>query len=156
MHFRKIMNYFELFGLPVSLMVNEALLQHRYLGLPGSDEAREAFVTLTDRVRLVEYVLVLKGAMRPGEKLPLPHMFQMEMMALNERLFALEAAPLAEVQQFRTQLAKLEERLWAELPPEAELTEGFLAELKEYHAKQKYLLRIQERLSTFASRDQPV
>ncbi|WP_158618118.1 iron-sulfur cluster co-chaperone HscB C-terminal domain-containing protein [Chitinophaga lutea] len=148
------MNYFEMFNIPVSLEVHEGLLQQRYLGMPGTDENREAYLTLVDPCRLLPYVLELKGVLRPGEKMQLPHMFMMEMMPLGEQLFALEAAPEGEVLKFRRQMEKLLARMWAEVEPIGELTPEKLQELKELHFKQKYLLRMLERISTFASRDQ--
>lgn len=148
------MNYFELFDIPVSVEVQDGLLQQRYLGLPGTEENRAAYETLADPQKLLAYVLELKGILRPGEKMQLPHMFMMEMMPLSERLFALEAAPEGEVRKFRQQMERMQARLWAEVRPIGELTPAKLEELKELHFKQKYLLRILERLSTFASRDQ--
>lgn len=148
------MNYFELFDIPVSLNIHEGLLQQRYLGMPGTAENRAAYDTLIDPGKLLPYILELKGVLLPGEKMQLPHMFMMEMMPLSEQLFALEAAPEAAVQRFRQQMEKLEARMWAEVQPVGELGPEKLQELKEFHFKRKYLLRIMERLSTFASRDQ--
>src|SRR5688500_9804240 len=131
------MNYFELFNIPVSLNVQEGLLQQRYLGLPGTEENRAAYDTLVDRSKLLPYLLELKGVLQPGEKMQLPHMFMMEIMPLSEQLFALETAPEPEVRRFRQQMEKLQDRLWAEVEPVGELTPAKLQELKELHFKQK-------------------
>jgi molecular chaperone HscB len=148
------MNYFELFNIPVSPVLQDGLLEQRYLGVPGTEENKKAYDTLSDPHRRLAYVLELEGVVRPGEKMQLPHMFMMEMMPLSEQLFALEAAPEAEVLRFRRQMEKLLARMWEEAEPAGERTPAKLEELKELYFKQKYLLRMLERISTFASRDQ--
>lgn len=148
------MNYFELFGLPVSLLIDEVYLLQRYLSMPGSELHSTAYETLTDRNRRVQYILELHDLLQPGEKMQLPHMFMMEMMALNEQLFALEVAPAADILKFRRQMEKMEARMWKELRPEEPLNPGRLDELKTFYFQQKYLFGIQQRFSTFASRDQ--
>lgn len=106
----------------------------------------------------VRQMLDHREMLKPGERQPLPHMFMMEMLGLNEQLLQLELEPSGRAtEKFRRQVTGWQERLVEEIRPllEAEeLTPGQWEELKEFYYKQKYLLRILERLSTFASRDQ--
>lgn len=96
--------------------------------------------------------------LKPEERQPLPHMFMMEMLGLNEQLLQLEMEPSDRAtEKFRQQVRGWQERLVEEIRPllaAEDLTPEQWEELKEFYYKQKYLLRILERLSTFASRDQ--
>ncbi|WP_346320955.1 hypothetical protein [Chitinophaga sp. YIM B06452] len=109
----------------------------------------------------MEYLDQLKGILAPGEQYPLPELFKMEMLALNERLLELEmAASSEEREQFGQQVSGLMARHFLEVAEDIKVyargkaTPAQVILLKEYYVKQKYCLRIIERLSTFASRDQ--
>ncbi len=103
----------------------------------------------------------MKGILEPGENFPLPELFKMEMLALTERLLELEMAASAEERaQFEKQVHELMGRQFLEVSEDIQAyargkaSLGQVTLLKEYYVKQKYCLRIMERLSTFASRDQ--
>ena len=100
------------------------------------------------------------GLMGPTEKHALPEIFMMEMLEVNGQLFALEHGDdPAALLQLHGRIAQWMERLAAEAAPELDAfatgtaTGAQLLLLKECYVKLKYLLRIQERISTFATRD---
>ena len=161
------MNYFELFGLPISLQVDKKELSKKYFGLQKkfhpdffaqSDEeeqrvaletsslANKALKVLQSPHQTIQYVLQLKGLIKDDQKYQLPPAFLMEMMELNEKL--VEQSP----EDFRKELAELE----AEIDESArEVIENYddtavsdqqLSTLHEYYFKKKYLQRILDRL----------
>ena len=157
------MNYFELFGLPVQIKVDAALLARRYFQLQKqyhpdfftredsdsqetamekSAEINRALKTLKDPDATLFYILQLKGVATPDEKYQLPPDFLMEVMELNE---SLSEGSATEIQAF-------EERLYKEVQPildhyhDDAVTPSALEQLKAYYYKKKYLHRILERL----------
>lgn len=111
----------------------------------------------------MDYELILKEILGQGERQPLPQLFLMEMLAVNERLIQLEMAPEAvAIATLKEQLDGLEQQLCSRIQPVLDMylsgnaTVGDVVQLKEFYVSRKYLLRIIERLSTFASRDQVV
>lgn len=84
-----------------------------------------------------------------------------EMLELNSQLFALEHSgdPKA-LLQLGVRISEWMESLAGEVGPELSALEAGTAGpeqkwlLKECYAKLKYLLRIQQRISTFATRDE--
>lgn len=112
-------------------------------------------------IELVQDVLESKGMLAPEMREPLPHLFMMEMLELNEQLLQLELAPSPKVaEKFMQKVEGYQDRLVEEIQPllgrMEELGDVEFRELLAFHYKQKYLLRILERLSTFASRDQVI
>ncbi len=109
----------------------------------------------------MEYLDQLEGILGEGERYPMPELFKMEMLALGERMLELEMSATPEERaQFEAQLRGLMGRQFLEVSADVAAyargmaTAAQIALLKEYYVKQKYCLRIMERLSTFASRDQ--
>lgn len=175
------MNYFELFGIPVSLKVDPTWLRRRYYELSrqyhpdmhtlaGEAEqadmleksalVNQAFNVLSNEQELLQYVLELKGVLSEGDKYPLPQLFLMEMMDINEKLMELEYDPDEEaIAALSVDVTDMEEELYSEVAGivagfgSGEVPEGKMDRLKEYYYKRKYLLRIKEKLSTFASRN---
>ncbi|WP_341836384.1 iron-sulfur cluster co-chaperone HscB C-terminal domain-containing protein [Chitinophaga pollutisoli] len=101
------------------------------------------------------------GLLAPGEKYILPEIFQQEMLELNSQLFALEhSGDENAVLQLGRRISQWMELLLREAEPALEAFSGGKASpgqlelLKECQAKLKYLLRIQQRISTFATRDE--
>ena len=109
----------------------------------------------------MEYLDHLEGILGEDERYPMPELFKMEMLALGVRMLELEmsAAP-EERAQFGAKLRELMGRQFLEVSADVTAyargtaTPAQIVLLKEYYVKQKYCLRIIERLSTFASRDQ--
>src|ERR671932_247318 len=108
------MNYFELFGIPVSLKIDPAWLRRRYYELSRqynpdmhtlageaaqadmlekSAMVNQAFKVLGNEQDLLQYVLELKGLLADSDKYALPQFFLMEMMDINEKLMELEYDP---------------------------------------------------------------
>jgi len=161
------MNYFELFDLPVSLLVDQSTLPKKYFELQkkyhpdfytNADEAdqKEALETssmankglkvLQDRDQTMKYVLQLKGLLEEEEKYQLPPEFLMEMMEMNEKL--VEEDP----EDFRKEVEEIEKVLYDEIRDIVEnyddstVSTASLLKIKEYYFKKKYLYRILDRL----------
>ena len=161
------MNYFELFDLPVTPVVDKALLSKKYFQLQrkfhpdfysqSTDEEREealqqsadvnkAFIILKDELLTIEYFLQLKGVIAEGEKYSLPNIFLMEMMEINELLD--EGKEARSIPQYQ----ELEKALEDEVMPflnagNNDITEAGLYAIKDYYYKKKYLQRILDRLN---------
>jgi molecular chaperone HscB len=163
------MNYFELFELPVSFMVNTKQLNENYFRLQmqyhpdfysnATDDEKEealemsslvnrAFKTLENEDTRTEYILELKGLISEGEKYELPPDFLMEMMELNEDLT--EADP-SSIQQTEQKIVTIEDELYNQVKhvmnsySEHQPDEALLP-VKEYFFKKKYLERVRERI----------
>lgn len=174
------MNYFELFGIPVSLKVDPAWLRQRYYELSrqyhpdmhtlaGEAEqadmleksalVNQAFKVLGDEQELLQYVLELKGLLTDGDKYALPQLFLMEMMDINEKLMELEYDPDEEaIAALHLDVTAMEQELYSQVAGviarfEEDVPAGEMDKLREYYYKKKYLLRIKDKLSTFASRN---
>lgn len=109
----------------------------------------------------MEYLDQLEGILGDGERYPMPELFKMEMLALGERMLELEMASTPEERaQFEIRMRDLMSRLFLEVSEDVKAyahgnaTPEQVELLKAYYVKQKYCLRIMERFSTFASRDQ--
>ncbi len=175
------MQYFKIFDLPVSFQVDQAQLKKAFLANTRkyhpdfytlSDEIEQAqmldqsstnniaYKILSDSDKRIHYILDQKGFIAPeGTPVPLPPDFLMEMMEINEQLMELEFDPNEAalndlkntVQNIDTELlnsVKTELETWHEgIENEAVM----LDKIKYFYFKRKYLLRIRENLSTFAS-----
>ena len=157
------MNYFELFGISVSLKIDKSALAEKYFAiqkkyhpdfyaqgneaeqaeaLEQSAAANKALKIFKNEDETIKYVLQLKGLLEEEEKYQLPPEFLMEMMELNEDLSENSAQ----------QVAALETLLHSEVAPiienydDATITNVQLLQLKEYYYKKKYLHRILDRI----------
>lgn len=174
-------NYFELYDIPESFTPDAAKVKQKFYELSRAfhpdrfaqaDEAtqsqalrssalnNEAYKVLTDPDKTMAYVLTLNGVLEPEEKYNLPAGFLMEMMDLNELVDNYEAIPDNEELKERANQA-LEQQLneWqSDLAPvlnnitTAGKSTELLKAIKDFYFRKKYLLRIKERLITFASR----
>jgi molecular chaperone HscB len=174
-------DYFVFMGLPVAFKIDEAALRKRYYAnsrdfhpdrFSLEDEAKvewaeaqsalnnTAFATLSDADKRLEYVLRLKGVLttHPGQNEVLPQDFLMEMMDINEGIMDLQmdfdesrlAQIVAQVDTFERELQTGVQNVLDHYT-EATGTEADLMAAKNFYLKRKYLLRIRENLSTFAS-----
>ena len=160
------MNYFELFGFPVSPRVDKALVSQKYFALQKinhpdfftqSTEAEKedalqqsaainkAFTIFQNDEKTIEYFLQEKGIIQTDEKYQLPPDFLMEMMELNETLNEKDGVTLAE------EMADIERPLLEEINPileksSTDMNDSELEKLKTYYYKKKYLKRILDRL----------
>lgn len=164
------MNYFELFEIPVSLIVDQSKLSLQYFALQKKyhpdfytnateEEQNEAleksslinrgFKTLKDADNTIKYVLEIKGLLQEEEKYELPADFLIEMMELNE---ALMDDDILNIEETETKIFQLQKTLYTEVQniiedySEDTTTEAQLLQVKDYYYKKKYLKRILERL----------
>ena len=157
------MNYFELFGIPVSLTIDKSKLAKKYFELQKKyhpdfftqnneaeqDEALEKSSAINKALKVfqnkdstIKYVLQLKGLLEEEEKYQLRPDFLMEVMELNEQLSA----------ESTTAIEVFENEIYSEVSSiidgynDTSTTTAELLKVKEYYFKKKYLLRILERL----------
>jgi len=176
------MTYFELYGLPETFLPDAAVLRAAYhrisrethpdffanesaavqqAALERATRNTDAYRTLADYDRRLEYVLRLHGRLGAGTEAPaLPPAFLMEMMDLNEQVMELEFAPdpaaaartEAAVQALAEELeAGIQPTLTAypTLPP-AERAAA-LDRVLAYYLRRRYVLRLREQVARLAS-----
>jgi molecular chaperone HscB len=159
------MNYYELFELPISPVVDKTGISKKYFALQKefhpdfytneteddkenalaqSAAINKGFTIFSNKEKTLEYFLQLKGIITTDEKYNLPHDFLIEMMELNEGFddeTDIEAKIVAYEQEL---LQEIESLLSTE--NRVLLTENDFQKLKVYYYKKKYLKRILERL----------
>ena len=175
-------NYFQFYDIPESFLPDEKLIKQKYYELSRlhhpdfhANETPEkqkeilalatqntnAFRTLSNPDTRMKYILEQNNLLEEGKNNELPGDFLMEMMELNEQLMELEFDfDPAILHQVGEQVAGISAALEADILPtlhQYPMLEGFtreeaLQQVKTYYLKKKYLLRIQESLSKFASR----
>jgi len=173
-------NYFELYDLPVSFHPDATAVKSKFYELSrryhpdrfaqaGGAELAEAlqmaslnnaaYKTLQNRDAVMAYILKLNDLLANEEKYALPPAFLMEMMDINEAISDYEASPDNEnarkqaEQDLNDQLAAWEaatEKLTARYDA-GEHDNALLLQIKDMYFRKKYLLRIKERIGTFAS-----
>lgn len=173
-------NYFELYDMPVSFTPDAAAVKKKYYELSRRyhpdrytmAEAEEratalrmaalnndAYKVLNSADATMAYILKLNGLLEEEEKYNLPPSFLMEMMELNEAVSEYEMEPDNEsMRQQAIQMMQNQQRAWAAAAsPLLQRFEGgdtskeLLLEIKDYYFRRKYLLRIQQRIDTFAT-----
>lgn len=173
------MNYFEFFNLPVRFLIDEDALRKAFYAnskkyhpdfftldteekqteiLELSTLNNQAYNTLSDFDKRMKYILDLKNVLGEEGQNQLPQDFLGEMMDINEALMELEFDFEQEhFESIQQDLNALEQSMYEAVRP---LLEGYedkpeldagLVPLKEYYLKKRYLLRIRENLSKFAS-----
>lgn len=177
-----MMNYFELYNLPVQFHPDDALVKKKFYELSRkyhpdfhANESEEnqqevlelstlnnkAFRVLSNPLQRIEYVLSLNNMMGEGDKYQLPQDFLMDMMDVNEEIMEQEFHPDATgLSVIEKQVNEIEKTLFDDLKQYTEAfdnepdlqNEGTLLKIKDIWYRQKYLLRIRESLSKFASR----
>lgn len=173
------MNYFELYDLPMSLKIDAAGLKKAFYRL--SRETHPDFHTLADAEAQAEalerasanneaykvlknmdlrlrYLLDMKDLVGEEGQNKVPQDFLMEMMEVNELVMELELSPDAEaLAQARAALEAHEAQIAApvahllEAPSLEDADAGDWDLLKDFYFKRKYILRLRENLSKFAS-----
>jgi molecular chaperone HscB len=159
------MNYYELFELPISPVVDKTGISKKYFelqknfhpdfftneteedkenALTQSAAINKGFNIFSNKEKTLEYYLQLKGIIATDEKYNLPPDFLMEMMELNEG-FDEEADIEAKIADYELALLQDIETLLSTENSES-LTENDFQKLKAYYYKKKYLKRILERL----------
>ncbi len=170
-----MVNYFELYDIPVSFHPDQALVKKKYFelsrtyhpdrftladaekqaeALQMSSANNQAYKVLKDADGTIAYILKLKGVLEDEEKYNLPPDFLMEMMDLNEAVSQYEMEPgnaelLKEPQEMLdSQLAEwqLEVDPLTKRFDDGEDSAALLGEIKDYYFRKKYLLRISDRM----------
>lgn len=176
-----MVNYFELYDLEVTFRPDKDLVKKKYyelsrkyhpdrFTLASVDEQaealkmsslnNEAFKTLKNNDATMAYVLKLNNLLEEEEKYNLPPDFLMEMMDLNEQVSELEMDGDDENTKKQAQEAlDVQLELWQkQVNPliqrfeDGDTCEELLKQIKDFYFRKKYLLRINERMNTFATR----
>lgn len=176
-----MVNYFELYGIPQSCNPDAAVVKAKYYELSRlyhpdrftmadadrqaevlqlSSANNEAYKTLKDPYATLAYVLKLHAVLEEEEKYSLPPAFLMEMMDLNEALseYEMDDTQTAQLQQAQQLLLTLLTDWEEGIQPLTQRYDGgdhsneLLQQLKEQYFRKKYLLRIKERMNSFATR----
>ena len=158
------MNYFELFEIPVSLIVDKNVLAKKYVALQKkfhpdfftqateaeqadalekSAQINKALKTFKSPDATIKYVLALKNLLEEDEKYQLPPHFLMEVMELNE---ALSDNSQQQINNLETDIYQPVKAIIEDFNNETTTTQELL-KVKEYYYKKKYLQRILDRLS---------
>jgi len=174
-------DFFELYQIPASFHPDQAVVKKKFYELSrlyhpdrfaqaGGDALahamhmatlnNKAYKTLTDAGATMAYILKAKGLMTDEEQYKLPPDFLMEMMDLNELVSEYEDAPYDA--GLRNQVvAQVQAHLDSWQTQADELTKAYdngatndalLLKIKDCYFRKKYLLRIKERIDTFAAR----
>jgi molecular chaperone HscB len=164
------MNYFELFEIPVQLVVDKENLPRKYFELSkkyhpdyfvNEDAGKQAealeksallnraLKTFQNPDETIKYVLQLKGLLEEEEKYELPPDFLMEVLEINEELMDKSGPGGAELEY---RIAELQSAIYE---PVKSIIENYkdgltaqeeLLQVKEYYYKKKYLQRISDQL----------
>ncbi|MCC6410994.1 MAG: Fe-S protein assembly co-chaperone HscB [Saprospiraceae bacterium] len=174
------MTYFEFYGLPQTLNLDEGQLRRLFYqkskehhpdvhtlanedvqaqNLDLASFNNDAYRTLSNPTLRLKYVLQLHGLLGDEKQLTkLPADFLMEMMELNETMADLEFEPNPEkLNKLNRDVDELEQSLDNQINTlllqwSIETNQpGDLEKLQDYFLKKRYLLRIRENLSKFAS-----
>lgn len=175
-------DYFSFYGLPVSFHPDQGLVKQQFYAfskkyhpdfyinesegkqaevLEMSTVNNKAYQVLSDPQKLLHYVLESRGVLKEGENYILPQSFLMDMMEVNEALMDLQFDPdPGKLIALKEQISNIEKEISDEI---AVLTAGFevkaeteqnhvLAKVKDLYYRNKYLIRIGERIKSSASR----
>ena len=170
-------NYFELLNVPFAYALDKGLLKRNFLikskeahpdfFTQDSDEAQsaaldqsaklnDAYQILNNDERRLNYILEQRGVVLKDEKHQLSNVFLMEMMDLNELLDELnpgDAVSLKRIQeQVNTAMQHNDQQIGEAIvmAEHNQWQDADKSNLKEIFYRRKYLLRILEKLSTFA------
>lgn len=159
---KNIINYFELYNIPVSFQVDPKLLEKRYQDLSrheqneSSEKAsliNKGYKIFQDEYETIRYVLEIKNLITKDEEYPLDPQFLMEVRDINEELMELELderqEQLINVEQKTNQLLL---KIYEDVAPvidsykEGITTEEELLQVKDFYFQKKYLQGILDRI----------
>jgi len=170
------MTYFELFNIPISLLVDASSIKKRFYELSRKyhpdffsnasneeqDEALEMSALLNKVLKVlsnpdetIKYVLQLKGLLEEEEKYQLPNDFLMDVMDINEQLMDAKMDENEEqLQASKLQIAYLQTEIYepvkniVEHYQEGVTSEKELLQVKKYYFQKKYLDRMLSGISS--------
>lgn len=170
-------NYFELLNVPFAYALDKGLLKRNFLlkskeahpdfftqdseeaqsqALDLSAKLNDAYQILNNDERRLNYILEKRGVVLKDEKHQLANSFLMEMMDLNEAIDELQSGDTDGLKRLQDEVAvamKGNDEAIEKAIANAEQNgwnDADKAVLKEIFYRRKYLLRILEKLSTFA------
>lgn len=160
-------NHFELFGLPVTFVVDNEALRERYrelqrvvhpdryaggseqerrLSMQGSAKINEAYDTLRDPVRRASYMLDLHGVgVSPLHETTKDAAFLMEQLELREELAGIKDRPdpLAAVEGFLARTGEMIRRMISEMAVDLETPDAErLERVREQVRKMQFLNKL--------------
>ncbi len=166
-----MINYYEYFGLPVRLNLNQSDLRKLYYEnsrkyhpdfytleeeerqeevLRFSTLNNEAYNVLKNDNKRLKHLLEIKGAIKEGEKEELSQLFLMEMMEINETIMDLQLgdADPTKLTELEQNINQLTDTLNTEIKRigNSELNESEIASLKECYFRMKYINRLKENI----------
>ena len=158
-----MINYFELFDIPVSFNVDTLMVAKKYIQLQKqfhpdfftqqddadkqmaeekSAQLNAGYKIFQHKDATIKYVLQLKGLLTDDEKYQLPNEFLMEMMELNEDF---NGQSIENINKLQADMY-VQIQFIVEDTPFTNLTNQQLLLVKEHYFKKKYLQRILDRL----------
>lgn len=174
-------NYFAFYEIPESFKPDAAIVKKKFYELSrlhhpdraaqAGDDAvatalqmmamnNKAYNIFKDSDATMQYLLQLNGVLEAEEKYNLPSSFLMEMMELNEAISEFEMEATEEKKQAAISNLQQQFEEWnTGVAPiiakyEANKDSDLLKEIKDFYFRKKYLLRIQQRIDTFAPSNQ--
>jgi len=170
-----VINYFDIFELPVGLEVDQAVLTQKYYALnklyhpdkftlSSASEQAEAlemsarinkgYKVLRKKQSRIHHLLELHNTAPQEGNASMPQAFLMEMMDVNEAIMEYKMEPSeAGKQQVEAQLAGFEQELEGQLAEIMQMLDFTapsnekLQDLKDYFLKSKYLKRLKDNLA---------
>jgi molecular chaperone HscB len=162
------MDYFEVFGLPRALAIDPATLEKTFHELsrkyhpdyfttaPAADRVQavrmtalinDAYRTLRNPVRRVEYLLGVEGFKPDGSKVP--QSLLMEVFEINEQLEEVRAgtASVEQIDSLRAQIREKREQFDAELHKASDEWDALISNGAAETARKKQLARLTEIVS---------
>lgn len=168
------MNYFELYGIPVTMKVDPKGLRTKFYELSRryhpdffleapeaeqqemlmrSSDVNKAYKTFQTEEETIRYVLNMKGLLHDEEKYALGSDFLMEVMDINEKLMELEMDPNPELlEEAARDTRDLLLKSYQDVEPiitnysEDLHSEKELLQVKDYYYRKKYLQRILDKI----------
>ncbi len=172
-------NYFDLYQIPISFYPEQDIIKKKFYELSrlyhpdrfastGGEELdnalrmaainNEAYKILKNNDATMQYILQINNLIEQDEKYNLPSVFLMEMMEINEALSDFELEPTNKnlLTQARETLNEQLEQWKMNVDKQIHLFEKnndhkILLQIKDFYFRKKYLLRIKERIDTFAA-----
>lgn len=174
-------NYFELYGLPISFRPDAATVKNKFYELSRlyhpdrfaqaestkqiealrmAAANNEAYKILNNPYTTMGYILRINDMLEDEEKYNLPPDFLMEMMEINEAVSEYELEPdNMDMREEAIKSLETEFEYWdkevgglIDRFEKGERDKALLSDIKDYYFRKKYLLRIKERIATFAAR----
>ncbi len=161
------MNYFELYGIPVTLSPDASLVKKKFYELSRqfhpdfhgqateeeqaailekAAQVNRAYKIFNNREETIRYVLQEKGLLEEEEKYRLPQDFLMEMMELNEQVMEINGDDakkniLDRITELKKESYEPVEKIVAGYQ-EGVTSEKELLQVKEYYFRNKYLEKV--------------